>query len=71
MPMGSLLYIGILLIVVGLFWSGVNYIFHMPAYRPEWFDMQTMMRLIELNIAFTLLGTLIAIYAARSGAGNQ
>lgn len=58
----SISYIGIILIIVGILWSTINYIFHMPAYRPEWFDMQTMLRLIELNFIFTAVGIIIIIY---------
>lgn len=62
--MKPLLYVGIIIIITGMLWSTVNYIFHMPAYRPEWFDMQTMMRLIELNIVFTAVGIIIIIYGS-------
>ncbi|MEE9585883.1 MAG: hypothetical protein V3W09_03175 [Nitrososphaerales archaeon] len=36
----------------------------MPAYRPDWFDMQTMIRLIELNLVFTAAGVIIMFYGA-------
>lgn len=60
--MKSFFYIGIILIIVGILWSTVNYIFHIPAYRPEWFDMMTMLRFIELNLIFTTVGIIIIIY---------
>lgn len=69
--MRSLLYIGVTLIVIGMLWSTVNYVFHMPDYRPKWFDMHTMMRLIELNLVFTAVGVLIIIYESSRTVAKQ
>jgi len=59
-----LIYVGAALIAVGVLFSVVNYIFHMPEYRPEWFDRETMVRLIELNLVFTITGLITTLYAA-------
>jgi hypothetical protein len=55
--------VGVILIIIGVCWSALNYVFHHPEYRPEWFDMNTMLRLIEMNIVFTLAGIIAIIYA--------
>ncbi|MCL4436393.1 MAG: hypothetical protein M1503_02535 [Thaumarchaeota archaeon] len=59
----SLAVVGVILVVISMFWSVLNYVFHHPTYRPEWFDMDTMLRLIELNMVFTLAGIIVIIYA--------
>jgi hypothetical protein len=60
----SLTVVGVILVLVGVFWSVLNYVFHHPEYRPEWFDMNTMLRLIEMNMVFTLAGVIVILYAA-------
>lgn len=55
-------YIGVLLILTGIIFGLINYILHMPNYRPDWFDMYSMMRLIELNILFSVAGTVVISY---------
>lgn len=54
-----------------MLWSTVNYVFHMPDYLPKWFDMHTMMRLIELNLVFTAVGVLIIIYESSRTVAKQ